>query len=572
MADQADFPDIYIDSSVEAGGVGSEADPYSAFSEINWTTGGDYSIFDYYAGSPAASVTINLKRGETWATPLLSTSGGGSSLYPLIIQAYGTITDPNPIIDLGFDISTASYKWTLSQAGTNEYYLEAAAGGTPGLTNVRQVFIDGARCDLMEGLGTLNDHGFDFGHNAADEAAPNSKAVYDTVYIRDDSGDPDVTGVLVEASQGNEYALYLRHEYITVQNITVKRSNGHGVRLSAENITVKDCLMDQCFYGCGGWSSNCTLDGVEIDNAVGAAIGFSGTVGNEVEGILVTGCTVHDTQLYLSGGWPEGAGTKLFAIKNCTFTKSTWYNNAGGAIRFDGLNVVAPHGGCDYCEVSYNLLYGNGYQQIELEYSSNNIIKFNYCHSPATDIFSNNGNITLSHTGSDSNKVFGNICCDSVGTSNFVNQTNAGAGGANEFVANISYNGRRGFTIYDNAAILKNNIVFGSVKSDLIVGVGIVPTSDYNCFAGTGTDLAVYVDGESPTDKTLAQWQAFSEQDAHSFDGDPLLTNPAGGDFTFQAGSPCIGAGDESLGPPYNEGIISGAVPDTLLTGDRDDY
>ena len=47
MADQVNFPDIYLDESVAPGGVGSLADPYSDFSEINWTTGGDNSIFDW---------------------------------------------------------------------------------------------------------------------------------------------------------------------------------------------------------------------------------------------------------------------------------------------------------------------------------------------------------------------------------------------------------------------------------------------------------------------------------------------------------------------------------------------
>ena len=88
MADQADFPDIYIDSSVAGGGVGSEADPYSAFSEINWTTGGDNSITDYYAGSPAASVTINLQKGELWREAL-TIGSSGTAAYRLTTQAYG---------------------------------------------------------------------------------------------------------------------------------------------------------------------------------------------------------------------------------------------------------------------------------------------------------------------------------------------------------------------------------------------------------------------------------------------------------------------------------------------------
>lgn len=96
MADQENFPDIYIDESVSPGGVGSLADPYSDFSEINWTAGGDNSITDYYGGSPSASVTINLKKGETWLEKL-TVGESGTATYPIITQAYGS--GNLPIID-----------------------------------------------------------------------------------------------------------------------------------------------------------------------------------------------------------------------------------------------------------------------------------------------------------------------------------------------------------------------------------------------------------------------------------------------------------------------------------------
>ena len=95
MADQADFPDIYIDASAAGGGTGAQASPYNAFSDINWSTGGDNSVFDYYAGTPTASVTINLKKGEEWSETL-TISSSGSATYKLMVDAYGT--GANPII------------------------------------------------------------------------------------------------------------------------------------------------------------------------------------------------------------------------------------------------------------------------------------------------------------------------------------------------------------------------------------------------------------------------------------------------------------------------------------------
>lgn len=92
-SDQVDWPNIYLDESVAGGGVGSQADPYSDFSEINWTTGDDNSVFDYYDGTPDKSVTINLNMGETWSE-ILTVGESGTATYPLIIQTYGTGADP----------------------------------------------------------------------------------------------------------------------------------------------------------------------------------------------------------------------------------------------------------------------------------------------------------------------------------------------------------------------------------------------------------------------------------------------------------------------------------------------
>ena len=90
---QENFPDIYIDESVSPGGVGSLADPYSDFSEINWSTGGDNSVYDYYNNTPTASVTINEKRSEEWRQQMI-VGASGTATYPIVVQAYGAGNDP----------------------------------------------------------------------------------------------------------------------------------------------------------------------------------------------------------------------------------------------------------------------------------------------------------------------------------------------------------------------------------------------------------------------------------------------------------------------------------------------
>ena len=90
-ADQEDFPNIYIDGAT--GGVGSEADPYTNLSDINWTTGGDNSIFDYLAGTPSASPTIHLAKAATWRASL-AVGCSGTAIYPIVITSYGSGANP----------------------------------------------------------------------------------------------------------------------------------------------------------------------------------------------------------------------------------------------------------------------------------------------------------------------------------------------------------------------------------------------------------------------------------------------------------------------------------------------
>jgi len=107
-ADHGDFPNIYIDGTT--GGDGSLATPYSDFASINWTTGGDNSVYDAVVANK--DVTINLKRGVTWREQL-TIGASGSAAHPIIIQAYGEGADP---IISGADVVST---WT---AAKYDYY------------------------------------------------------------------------------------------------------------------------------------------------------------------------------------------------------------------------------------------------------------------------------------------------------------------------------------------------------------------------------------------------------------------------------------------------------------------
>lgn len=82
-------------------------------------------------------------------------------------------------------------KWTASGSGTNEYYYTTVAGGDPGITvKPDAITLDGTL--LVEGtMGSLTDHQWDYGDN--------DTLGFNTVYVRDASGDPDTTGVSIRS-------------------------------------------------------------------------------------------------------------------------------------------------------------------------------------------------------------------------------------------------------------------------------------------------------------------------------------------------------------------------------------
>ena len=79
----------------------------------------------------------------------------------------------------------ATYKWTASGSGTNEYYCEAAAGGNPSLTEAKCCSLNGAFMLATNGtMGSLNASEWDWGDN--------DTLGYSTVYVRlADGADPD---------------------------------------------------------------------------------------------------------------------------------------------------------------------------------------------------------------------------------------------------------------------------------------------------------------------------------------------------------------------------------------------
>jgi len=94
-------------------------------------------------------------------------------------------------------------------------------------------------------------------------------------------------------------------------------------------------------------------------------------------------------------------------------------------------------------------------------------------------------------------------------------------------------------------------------------GVTLTGTFSHNCYYKSGENNVARdtITGEM----TLTQWQSNHSQDTiGTINSDPLLTDPANGDFTLQAGSPCINAGtDVGLTQDYEgNSVPDGNAPD----------
>lgn len=81
---------------------------------------------------------------------------------------------------------TGVYKWTASGSGTNEYYVDLLGDGDPGLSEPEYLLLNDTLLST-ETLGSLVDHTWNYGDN--------DTLGYNTVYFRDDTGDPDTSGV-----------------------------------------------------------------------------------------------------------------------------------------------------------------------------------------------------------------------------------------------------------------------------------------------------------------------------------------------------------------------------------------
>lgn len=160
------------------------------------------------------------------------------------------------------DLSSSTYKWTASST-SNEYYCELATGGDPSLSEPPYLlFQDSISTNGV--VGSLADHGWDYGNN--------DSLGYNTIYIRDDSGDPDTIEIRIQtvleptafANYTNEFYIACDDGYIYKLDQTVEKDNSTNVPYVMGGKMFESPYNEVCLekydVSCGTDATGATLD------------------------------------------------------------------------------------------------------------------------------------------------------------------------------------------------------------------------------------------------------------------------------------------------------------------------
>jgi len=491
--------------------------PATAWKTISKVNNSSFSPGDY----------IYFKRGGIWREQLIVPSSGTSG-NPITFGAYGN--GNKPIISGADNITTSSYLWTSLGNGTNEYYLEALGGGNPEISEPGFLWLDGST-KLTEGTaGSLEDHEWDW--------ADNDALGFNTVYFRNNSGDPSVTGVQIEAAQRNSAITIARKNYISLENLILEKGAqtnkwGKGVNVvHSDYLTITNC--EARYNGRYGFhfdaSDNASVDNSEAHHNYLVGIQtWSGSTN-----LSVTDSSVHhnfEEGLDFEDNSNNGIVTRVVSYKN-------------GKAGFD----IAGASGIVY---KYCKSYENGQ---EIATCGNGF-----------NIWNNADDVSYIYCISYDNLCYGiEIARESLGA--------IGAKIYNcVFFGNAGYN----IAIHDDNVTVKNCIMsMPGWNNNFHLASGLNYTIDYNLYYNDSPTFRCSIGGT--TFDNLYDWQNVTGQEANSINSDPLFVDAVNENFFISMTSPCIDAGtDAGLTQdyagntvPYGWEVDIGAfeyVPDTPL-------
>lgn len=447
-----------------------------------------------------------------------------------------------------------------------------AAPGNPNVVDTDLVMVGGTR--WLEGtIGSLADHEWAYGDN--------DSLGYSTIYLRDNSGDPDTTQIDIEVAQRGCVQMYQRTSVI-LDGLIAKY--GHGISYDG------GFRMDECSYctvrNCeahhnrsqgisfGGGSDHCVIDSCVASYNGAHNISCGGNVGSPATYCEVKNCIAHHSYTILFVPQPfDGYGIKFLWTDYSSMHNNLIYSNAVNGIDLDGDGT---NPGSRYNDIYENKVYDNDIIGVMIELRSiENKIYRNWIYD--------NGK---AGTWGNDQVQFWHGCADCEVFNNVIYRTTNSAG-SNPLIRIGDYEATPsdGIKIYGNlldggghstSAISLDSsyatAVDVKIKNNIIVNTAGVPIMvnsssftgfecDYNCYDDF---VGANIISRSYTGYTKATHFATFGQDGNSLVEDPLLTDESAHQYWLKAGSPCIDAGVD-LGSPYNLALQpSSAWPDRV--------
>jgi parallel beta-helix repeat protein len=382
--------------------------------------------------------------------------------------------------------------------------------------------------------------------------ASNVLSVYST-------SDPDTayTSPGIEAGTRDNAINISAKNYITVDGFKLLGTNAHIVPIagSITGVTIKNCEMcynagtaqDGIIWWLTGGGAN-TVDSCVIHHIAGDGITWFDTYSGSGTESYLKNSTIYETTKF--GGYLKA---NYLIIENNLVYNCGVTGTAGWGI---GIQCEAADSGTGlHCIVRYNRIYGTRGDDtdgtgIQLDHWT----AYNQVYGNVISGCDGQGIIVYN---SHDNVIYNNSSYGNVQRATFSNAR-----------TEIGLSANAGSLNYNN--IVKNNVAQATTANTYAIYVDASSYSQTgqsisnNCWYATATNWYFW---NASGGNNLATWNAFTGVGT-DLNSDPLFTNAAGGDFTLQAGSPCIEKG-VNLGSTYLEMLLSLSTwPGSVSTGD----